>query len=676
MKNNVYFKLSLDNIKKNKQIYLPYILSTILSIFMLYILHSLGNNPGLAKMSGGGEMKGILLFGVIVMMLFVVVFLFYTNSFIIKRRKKEFGLYGILGMEKKHVSIVVLYETLIILAVSLIIGLSVSIILDKLLFLSVVKMLKANVPFGFYISYSSIIFTSIFIIALFFVIFLNSLRHVHTAKPIELLNSGKTGEKEPKAKFLLSLIGLIFLGAGYYISITTKNPLAAIMLFFVAVILVILGTYILFTTGSITVLKLLKKNKSYYYKPKNFISISSMIYRMKQNAIGLANIAILSTMVLVILSTTVALWFGVDGLVKTRYPKEIMISSIHKKEDNFNDVNSMVNKTIKENGVQIRDVESYLSIDFQGVINDGKLIVPSEINIMDKNVTSMEVINIVNLEEYNKLFDINLNLKEDEIFLYSNRVPKDIKSLQIAGKNYQIKRNDSKYLHDDLFASNVFNINNIIVKDKSTMVEIRDSINKIDSENYIKIKRYYGFDTNVTKKENIKLYEELKKTIKEENAILKSKGSNEYSLIESRSFSTDSFKSVYAGLFFIGVFLSALFLLATIIIMYYKQISEGLEDKDRYKIMQNVGLDKSMIKKSINSQVLIVFFLPLLVACIHLAFALPIIRRMMALLMLTDFLILLKYTFASICLFSIVYYLIYRFTSKTYYNIVRKSNLS
>lgn len=666
MRNKVYLKLAKDNIKKNLNIYIPYIISCILSIFLIYTLHALKVNKDIGGVYGGEEIQGMLGFGVIVLMLFVVVFLFYTNSFIVKRRKKEFGIYGILGMEKIHVSKVVGLENLLISVISLAVGLGVGILFNKLAYLLLINMLGGSVKLGFTISWESIKFVLLFFIALFFVIFLNSIRYIHISNPVELLSGGNVGEKEPKSKGLFTILGLISLGAGYYISLTVKNPLSAMIYFFVAVILVIIGTYLLFTTGSITLLKLLKRNKSYYYKPKNFISVSSMIYRMKQNAVGLANIAILSTMVLVVLSTTVSLWVGIDDLVNTRYPKEIVMTS-----SGDTDIENIIRKDIpsimSKNNLTMRDEYSYSSAGIPVVIENEKVLLPSDLEKRGTYLSGSDLLLILNLEEYNANNGTNYSLDQEEVIISYNRNKVDLKNIELASKTYKVKEPVEKLNIDDIYAKNVTNTIYMIVKDRQTMEDMVNDMYKVSPKNKTEISFNYLFNTDGSSKENTDMFNEIKSIVKTNNRVANSGAL----YIESKSNSQDSFKALYGGLLFIGIFLSLQFLMATIVIMYYKQITEGMEDKERYRIMQNVGLDKDMIKQSIKSQVLIVFFLPLLVACIHLAFAFPIIRKLLILLMLQNTTIFIYSCLASIFVFSIVYFIIYRVTSRRYYNIVK-----
>ena len=661
MRARIYARLAKDNIFKNKKIYLPFIFSVILSTFMIYIIHFLATDSSIRDTLGGADLQSILNFGVWTICIFVAIFLFYTNSFIVKRRKKEFGLYGVLGMEKRHVSIVVFMEQTFVLIISLVIGLLLSVLFSKIFYLLTLKIIGAEVSLGFKISFESMAFSAIYIGIIFILMFLNSLRFVHLSNPIELLNADKVGEKEPKAKIILSLIGLLFLGAGYYISITTKSPMAALGLFFVAVILVILGTYILFTTGSISLLKGLKRNKSYYYKAEHFISISSMIYRMKQNAVGLANIAILSTMVLVMLSTTISMWVGVDDLIVTRYPRELILK-LANNDEKKEDARQIINQNILKSGVKVSDSLEYKLLDFPVIYEgeDENKLVP--VNYDGTFNIKFSLINLVSLEDYNKATGSNEKLNEDEIFLYNAKDPFDHDNIVIADKKFKVKKiEDMKF--PDLLANIVFDSKIIIVKDDEIFNSLAQQIEKDMggknfSNNYIMM-----FNTDKSKSLNVDLYKDI-------NSDLAS--SIDDFILESRSDSIHSFKSLYGGLFFIGIFLSLIFLVATIIIIYYKQISEGLEDKSRFEIMKHVGLDKDMIKKSINSQVLIVFFLPLLVAFVHLSFAFPIIKRLLRLLMLTNVMLYVKSMIIICLVFSLVYFIIYKITSKTYYNIVKE----
>ena len=655
--NNVYLKLSIDNIKSNKKIYYPFILSSALSIFLMYIITSLKFNPNITNTPFANGLIQILNFGNIIINVFVFIFLFYTNSFIIKRRKKELGLYGILGMDKKHVAKVVFYELFIIYLISLITGFLFSILLDKIMYLILLKMIGQGVQFGFYISFPSIFLVGMYISFIYILMYINSLRYIHLSKPIELLNSTKVGEKEPKANFIFSLIGIALIGSGYYLSLVTKKPLDAILVFFVAVILVIIGTYILFTTVSISILKIMKRTKGLYYKPENFISISGMIYRMKQNAVGLANIAILSTMVLVGISTTFSLWIGVKDLVDTRYPKDIVMeinnieNSIKSKE-----IDNLINLENKKLNINATDFISYDNITFPGKIIDEKI---NNISTGYEAFKNSYLVEITHLEDYNKNFNKNLKLKNNEIFIFSEDNNKDIKTMEIFGNKYFVKDVLDKYNYSETSANMMINKLKIIVKDFEEFKKILSLTSEIGQHQRSR-KIYYN--TNTSKENESTLVHNIGQSLKNTKYIFN---------IESKSTEGVELKAFYAGIFFIGMFLSVLFLLATIIIMYYKQVAEGIEDKSKFEIMQKVGLDRKMIKKSINSQILAVFFMPLIVACIHLIFAFPLMTKLLSVLMLTNTKLFIITTFVSVLVFSIMYYLIYKITSKVYYESIK-----
>ena len=400
-----YFKLAITNIKKNAKTYIPYMITSIMTICMFYIICSLSNNPDLSKVSGTDSMVTVLFLGTIICGIFATIFLFYTNSFLMKRRKKEFGLYNILGMEKKHISRVVLCETVIISLVSLIFGILVGILFDKLMLLILLSMFTVKVPLGFYISPQSLKTTIILFVVIFVVIFLNSIRQIHLAKPIELLHGSSVGEKEPKAKWIIALLGFICLGSGYYIAVKTTNPIAALSLFFVAVILVIIGTYLLFTAGSIVLLKALRKNKNYYYKTKNFISVSGMIYRMKQNAVGLANICILSTMVLVMISSTFSLWYGMNDIINNYYPTEFQFSPSSHSDKDIKELKTWINNTLDDFNKKPIDEMEYTTLNFAGIEKENSYIIDKANPVYSNSVDDIGTLSFITLDDYNKLYN-------------------------------------------------------------------------------------------------------------------------------------------------------------------------------------------------------------------------------------------------------------------------------
>lgn len=660
-----YPKLAATNLKKNNKTYVPYIITCICTVMMFYMMYTLSVNDGLDKMKGGDSLKILLNLGNYVIGIFAVIFLTYTNSFLIKRRKKEFGLFNILGMEKRHLSIIMFYETIYVSVISLIIGILGGIALSKIMFLILLKILDFQVQMGFFISINGIITSLLLFGGIFFFTLLNNMRQIHLANPIELLKGGNLGEKEPKTKWLLVLIGVLALGGGYYISLTTENPMKALYLFFVAVILVIIGTYCLFTAGSIALLKLLRKNKSYYYKTKHFISVSGMIYRMKQNAVGLANICILSTMVLVMLSTTVSLYVGMEDIIAERYPRQIMITTKESSKESDTILSNRIEEVLKKNDVTPMNSINYLYFNVLATLEGTKFNANQEEIGQNFGGDSFSYVTFISLEDYNRVIGENNSLENNEVLMYtSGRYSSDI--FTILDKTFQIKEKADKKIID-LAGSNVyFNNYYVVVKDYGVLEELVAAFNEInftneDNYNNQTISSYYGFDTEANKEDVLKIYEELKNN---------SDKLPTSTYVESSVDSKESFLALYGGLFFLGIFLGALFMMATILIIYYKQISEGYDDKERFQIMQKVGLSKEEVKKTIHSQVLTVFFLPLITAVIHIVFAFPVITRLLAMLNLTNVTLFGIFTGITILIFAIVYGIVYSITAREYYKIV------
>lgn len=649
-----YPKLAATTIKKNGKVYIPYILTCIGSIAMFYIIHSISINTGLDIMNGGKQLKMLLNLGKWVIGIFSVIFLLYTNSFLIKRRKKELGLYNILGMEKKHISKLMLYETLIIAVLTLVSGIAIGALLSKFMLLLLLKILNFDVTLKFYISKESILSTMLLFISIYAVMLLNNLRQIHLSNPVELLKGGNAGEREPKTKWILTLIGVVSLGAGYYIAVTTENPLSALNLFFIAVLLVIVGTYALFTAGSIAILKALKKNKNFYYKSRNFINVSNMIYRMKQNAVGLANICILSTAILVVLSTTVSLYIGMDDILKTRYPDDIMISISEVQPENIEKVNSIIETEMQKSGLTKTGALKHGYISEISMQEDNKFIVA---NREESSITNMNILLFITADDYNQLEGKSVQLEQGEVLICADNNTLQGNNVEIFNKQFNIKG----YIEDLKIKRKMENIVNgyyIIVSDIDSINEIKVAAG--DEEKGINY--YYGLDVEGSMEEQLELT----------NAIQSSLNNNSIkSSVEGIATARESFFSIYGGLFFIGLFLGLLFIMATVLIIYYKQISEGYDDKERFEIMQKVGMDKREVKKSINSQILMVFFLPLVMAVIHLAFAFKIITSLLKIFNLTNINLFVICTTSTILVFAIFYIVVYYATSKVYYRIVQ-----
>ena len=644
--------------------YIPFVLSCILTIMMYYMVSSLSMNPNMMNMIGGDVMQQILSLGIYVITVFAVIFLFYTNSFLIKRRKREFGLFNILGMEKKHLSIVIALESIIVFLVSMVLGIGIGILLDKAFYLLIAKMLNASIALGFYISYQSIVNSIILFLIIFVLMYLFSLIQINLSNPIELLHGDQHGEKEPKTKWLLALIGLICLGTGYYMSVSIQDPVTAFAFFMVAVILVVIGTYMLFTAGSIVILKLLRKNKRYYYKTNHFISVSNMIYRMKQNAVGLGNICILSTMVLVMLSTTISLWVGMNDIIETRFPRDITVS-INSVDSNqaLYTIDDM-NYAIEQAGIQTEDELVYRTLSVSA-FNQGNTYTFGNENMSLQDISNVVVLYFITLDDYNRTEGTNVSLAPDEVLVFPSGKQFDHKTIDIASNTFKVKGILDSIKADSNYSANLQNSMFVVVDSMDTLFMIDDLQKQAygDNASYI----HTSYDFNLSKSEEMSVKEAT------DALIANYPGDTTYMMVDTQEGNYEDLLSLYASFLFIGIFLSFLFIMATVLIMYYKQITEGYEDKKRFEIMQKVGLNKREVKKTINSQVLTVFFLPLVVAAIHIVFAFPMIEKMLRLLYLDNTNLYIMTTVICFGVFALVYVLIYFLTSKVYYGIVRNA---
>lgn len=658
-----YPKLALTNIKKNSKTYIPFLLTCVITIALFYDICSLAGNSGLDSMPGAGEMRMMLTLGTYVVGFFSIIFLFYTNSFLMKRRKKEFGLFNILGMEKRHVSLIIAFETLFTAVISLSLGFLIGISLDKLLFMAIGKMFDSNITLGFYISSSAIKTSLILFGFIFLFMYLNSIRQIKLANPIELLHSTEYGEKEPKSKWIMTILGIVCLSIGYYISLTTKNPITAMMLFFAAVILVIIGTYLLFTAGSVTLLKALKKNKKYFYQPNHFISVSGMIYRMKQNAAGLANICILSTMVLVMISTTFSLWIGMEDLTKQRYPREI-VAYINANEEDIQTIRDVSDQLLKDKNFEKENILDYRYVEFTGYQKEQSILTDRK-NIYSNMTDAICTVMVTDLDDYNRSMNTNYTLDENEILLYGNRKKYEYDQFEVFDYKFKVKEQVDEFMGNGNSAANVASGYFIVVKDKTIVNDIYRLQKEVYGDYASNLYNYYGFDIDASDTVIKEYYHSLVRNLGDV-------GLEGYD-VECKTISYAGFIALYGGFLFIGIFLSILFIMATILIIYYKQITEGYEDKERFEIMQKVGMDHKLVKKSINSQVLTVFFLPLVTAVIHLAFAFPIVSKLLSMLMLSDIELFIYCTLGCIGVFTLVYILIYSITAKSYYSIVKRN---
>lgn len=657
-----YSKLALSNIRKHTKIYLPYILTCIFTVAMFYMMLFIRLNDGLARMPGAQSLRVIMMLGTIVIGIFSAIILLYTNSFLMKRRKKEIGLYNVLGMEKRHIARVMLLETVYTALCTIIGGLLTGILLSKLMLMLLFKLLTFAIPFGFEVSPVAIVITAALFTGIFFATLLLNLGRVHLSKPIELLYGGNVGEKEPKTKWPLAIIGFAALLSAYTIAIVTQDPINALGWFFIAVLLVILGTYCLFIAGSIALLKALRNNKKYYYQTKHFASVSGMIYRMKQNAAGLASICILSTMVLIMFSTTVSLYLGMEDTLRRRYPRDIEIKAYVMARTDSTTLERAIDTAIHEAGVPTQDLVRY-RYALLTLLLDG-----SSLRANGEDIGGAETINayFLPLDDYNNINNSMTSLAPNELLIYAPNDDYTASSVSFSGIRYEVKAsldelnvadNSSNKSHRTIF---------FILPDEAS---IEACVNAVDGGGIVwgGLVYYYGFDLG---SDTISGSETADALSTELSDITDENGEELYVYVTSVDTDRSSFLSVYGGLFFLGLFLGALFIMATVIIMYYKQISEGYDDKKRFEIMQKVGLSRHEIRTTIRSQVLIVFFLPLVFAGIHILAAFKMITKLLFMLNLTNVPLFAWCTLGTLILFAAVYGVVYTLTARAYYQIV------
>ena len=661
MKMSFYPKLAAGNMKKNARTYVPYMLTCIITVAMYYIVKSLSQNPGVKEMIGGGYLSELMFIGSHVVALFAVIFLFYTNSFLVKRRKKEFGVFNILGMEKRHLAWVLGWETAYLALGSLVLGLLLGIIMDKAMYLLVGKIIGCGMPLGFFVSARVIGQTVQIFAVIFLLICINAIRQVHVADPIALLQAGNAGEKEPSTRWLLALAGLVSVGGGYYIAITVSDPVASLLLFFVAVVLVIIGTYLLFTAGSIALLKILRKNRKYYYRTRHFVSVSGMIYRMKQNAVGLANICVLSTMVLVMVSTTTSLMIGMEDVVRERYPADIMVYFKEDAPQGNQAYIEAIRALQRERGLAVKNEMAYLYLGLSAS-HEYKYEESHEIGVTSA-LDSMDELFLITLDDYNAVMKERKTLEEGEVMVYSNRTSYDLPVFKLLGREYRVAEKLDSFVGNGQYSANMCNTIYIVVPDREALLEIYDAQRELLGENARSIRQVYGFDMDADEEEQNAFY----------NDLLDCMAQNGISAVtEARAEAKSSFISLYGGLFFIGVFLGVLFVMATVLIIYYKQISEGYDDRERFSIMQKVGMSRDEVKSAIHSQVVTVFFLPLIVAGIHVTAAFPLISKLLVLMQLTNTKLFIACTGACFLVFAVMYVFVYNLTARTYYRIVSR----
>ena len=638
----IYNLLAIEGIKKNKQLYLPYIISSVCIIAIAYIVSYFCYSKTIISSVGGEVISSIMLLGFMVMALFSLIFVFYTHSFLFKRRKKEFGLYNVLGLAKKDICKIVFLDNIYVDIITIVLGLGVGILFSKFAELAYFKIVAKPYSIAFNLPTLSLLMTLICFLGIYFLILISSIISVYKNDTIAFLKADSSGEKAPKANFLLALVGLIILAFAYYLAITIDDPVQAMLTFFFAVIMVVVATYLLFIAGSVTLCKILAHNKKYYYKLNHFISVSSMSFRMKRNGSGLASICILSTMVLVMLSSTSSLYFGAKSSNKKLFPYEYSINYNYFSYDELLKANETITSFVESNNYKIKEEIEYHNINFYSPLEGNRVVIES--NSLDyANMT------FIDIDEYNKIYGADYVLKDDECLLYEYIGEYKYDSIVVGDNTYKVIDRPNKMPTDYVSANYATNNYFFVVND---LEPISNSLKDICKNTYI-----VQFDVY---NDSLSLY----------NLIAEEYTSDTPYFFESSLNSLSGFYNLYGSLFYLGISLSIAFVIATVCIMYYKQVVEGYEDQKRFAIMKKLGLDDRQIRKSINSQLLTVFFLPLAGALSHLIFAHPMIEKLLSLFMISD--IRLFFVTSIICFvsFSIAYFVIYKLTSNVYYRIV------
>ena len=670
-----YSKFALNNLVKNKRFIVPYVLSAIFTIMSFYILSSLAFGDNLNKLPNGIEAtKQVLSLGIIVIAIFSTIFLFYTYSFLVKRRVKEFGLYSVLGMTKKQIAKILVLETIFIAVTTIVLGIGLGIIFDKLMLLVLLKLFSATVTFGFSITPIAIVFSVLLFGGIFFLLLLYTVIKIARLRIVALLKDENKGEKEPKSRWILAIIGLALIGYGYYTAQTVQNPIKALLVFFYAVIAVIIGTYLVFMAVSITVLKIMKNNKNFYYKPKNFISVSGLLYRMKRNAVGLANICILSTMVLVTMGSTSALYAGMEKSYNERFPRQLMIAGYHSTSDKLKEIENNVKVAAKEAGTEVQDLVSYNSVPMIGRLIDDKFNFEANLGV---DLANVKMIVVLQLKDYNKFANKNKTLESNEIFLHVDKKGEyNNNTISLNGLEYKVKEKLVEFpgtIGSD--SANIIDTYYGIVKDnkeaEKIAAKLEEKYSELNKQDAAKrgisiatgaptVQNYIAFNIKDTDRE-AKVIESFKKLEKQSGIEIEGKEENKL-----------TFRGVFASFLFIGVFISFIFVISQVVIMYYKQISEGYEDKGNFEIMRKVGITDKQIKQSIRSQVLLIFFSPLIIATLHTIVAYPFIEKILRLFLITDNSIFLQALAVTIVVFAIFYLIVYAITSKIYYRIIKE----
>lgn len=655
-------KLAVSNLIKNRKLYYPFALAVLLAVTITYLFYSLSLNPNIGKIRGGETISMTLALGMVVVTIASGIIVLYANSFVMKNRSKELGIYGMLGLEKRHLISMVFKELLIFGSLTLTAGLGLGALFDKLIFALLLKLMKMKVELVS--TFQPIVFILVLIVfgAIFLgLIFINAFR-IARMNALQLSREKASGEKKGRFLGLQTILGLISLGAGYYLAVTVENPLSAVLIFFVAVLLVILGTYLLFNAGITVFLQILKKNKRYYYQPNNMISVSNLIFRMKKNAVGLATIAILSTMVLVTMSAATSIFKGSETFKKVMNPHDFGITGQNVEKE---DINKLLDQYASDKGLTVtkKEVLTYSSF---GVANQEG----TKLTIFEKGQNRVQpktIFMVFDQKDYENMTGQKLALSGKEVGLFTkNKELQGQKELTLNDQTYTIKEEIKK----DFILEHVPNQYNILTSDYNYLVvpDLKAFLDQYPNSSIFN--QYYGgMNVTASEEEQLKLANDYSKFLDDFNRELSKEGSYVYG--SNLADSSAQMSALFGGVFFIGIFLSIIFMVGTVLVIYYKQISEGYEDRERFIILQKVGLDQKQIKQTINKQVLTVFFLPLIFAFLHLTFAYHMLSLILKVIGVLDATMMLTVTLSICAIFLIVYVLIFMITSRSYRKIVQ-----
>lgn len=655
-------KLAVSNLIKNRKLYYPFALAVLLAVTITYLFYSLSLNPNIGKIRGGETISMTLALGMVVVTIASGIIVLYANSFVMKNRSKELGIYGMLGLEKRHLISMVFKELLTFGSLTLTAGLGLGALFDKLIFALLLKLMKMKVELVS--TFQPIVFILVLIVfgAIFLgLIFINAFR-IARMNALQLSREKASGEKKGRFLGLQTILGLISLGAGYYLAVTVENPLSAVLIFFVAVLLVILGTYLLFNAGITVFLQILKKNKRYYYQPNNMISVSNLIFRMKKNAVGLATIAILSTMVLVTMSAATSIFKGSETFKKVMNPHDFGITGQNVEKE---DINKLLDQYASDKGLTVTKKEVLTYSNF-GVANQEG----TKLTIFEKGQNRVQpktIFMVFDQKDYENMTGQKLALSGKEVGLFTkNKELQGQKELTLNDQTYTIKEEIKK----DFILEHVPNQYNILTSDYNYLVvpDLKAFLDQYPNSSIFN--QYYGgMNVTASEEEQLKIADDYSKFVNNFNRELNKEGSYVYG--SNLADSSAQMSALFGGVFFIGIFLSIIFMVGTVLVIYYKQISEGYEDRERFIILQKVGLDQKQIKQTINKQVLTVFFLPLLFAFLHLAFAYHMLSLILKVIGVLDATMMLTVTLSICAIFLIVYVLIFMITSRSYRKIVQ-----